>query len=88
MLEAMTDAHNDRDAASRAAREDLKKLSDRDTLLGGTLASTVERAKTHFGGKDDAKDDKIEIWGKRIGRALSLIGVFALGLYLFATYFK
>lgn len=88
MLKAMTDAHNDREAASRAAREELKKLQDRDTVFGGTLGSTVERAKTHFGGNDNAADDKIEIWGKRIGRILSLIGVVALGLYLYATYFR
>jgi hypothetical protein len=88
MLKAMTDADHDRDAKSKAARDDLKKLGDRDTVFGGTLGSTVERAKTHFGGKDDSADDKIEIWGKRIGRMLSLIGVVALGLYLYATYFK
>ncbi len=86
MLKAMTNAdHGKREAA---ARDELKKLGDRETIFTGTIGATVDRAKTHFSGSDDATDDRIEIWGKRIGRTLSLIGVFALGLYLYATYFK
>jgi hypothetical protein len=46
------------------------------------------RAGDHFGAKDavgSAKDggtDPIELWGRRIGRALSLVGVLILGLWL------
>lgn len=89
MLKGMTDpSPHDRNAQTHAAREDLKKLGDRDTVFTGTIGSVVDRATTHFGGRDDESDDAIEIWGKRIGRALSLIGVIVLGTYLFLTYFK
>jgi len=89
MLKVMTDhSPQDREQASRAAREDLKKLGDSESVFTGSISTTVKRATTHFAGHDDASDDAVEIWGKRIGRSLSLIGVFALGIYLYLTYAK
>jgi len=35
----------------------------------------------------DGSVDRIELWGRRIGRALSLIGLIALAVYLYVTYF-
>jgi hypothetical protein len=85
----MTDhSPHDREAKSRAAQEELKKLGASENVFKGALGSTMKHAGAHFSGRDDPEDDAIEIWGKRIGRTLSLIGVFALGLYLYATYFK
>jgi hypothetical protein len=33
-------------------------------------------------------EDRIELWGRRIGRGLSLIGFVALAVYLYLTYFR
>lgn len=88
MLKAMTDhSSRDREAELLKAREELKKLGTSDSVFTGALGP-IRRAGTHFAGRDDPADDAVEIWGKRIGRTLSLIGVFAIGLYLYLTYFK
>ena len=35
----------------------------------------------------DGSVDRIELWGRRIGRGLSLAGFIALAIYLYLTYF-
>ena len=60
-----------------------------------SLARTARRASDHFAARDAMKDamapdgsvDKIELWGRRIGRGLSLAGLVALAIYLTFTYF-
>jgi len=69
------------------AREALERVRrDSETLGSSTLARIGQRAGDHFGAKDaiDAAGgtDPIELWGRRIGRVLSLIGVVILGLWL------
>ena len=45
--------------------------------------------RAHFAGHDGGVErDPVEIWGKRIGRGLSLVGFVALAIYLYATYVK
>lgn len=67
--------------AARAA-EAQKALSgvkrDSESLLGSSMA----RAADHFSGKDAPEGDGIELWGRRIGRSLSLIGVVVLAWWL------
>jgi hypothetical protein len=48
----------------------------------GIFDSTLARAARHFGAADAPPDDKLELWGRRIGRALSLVGFLALALLL------
>ena len=48
----------------------------------GALDSAVGRAARHFGTADAPPDDKAELWGRRIGRAMSLVGVLVLTLLL------
>jgi hypothetical protein len=48
----------------------------------GVLGSSMARAADHFAGKDAPPDDPAEVWGRRIGRSLSLIGVVVLGYWL------
>jgi hypothetical protein len=48
----------------------------------GVLTSSMARASDHFGARDADPDDKIEVWGRRIGRGLSLVGVIVLGWLL------
>ncbi len=65
-----------RDAEARAAIERVKR--DSETLLG----SSMGRAADHFAGADAPEGDRIELWGRRIGRALSLVGVIVLAWWL------
>jgi hypothetical protein len=77
---------SDRDQEAREALERVQR--DSETLGSSALARMGRRAGDHFGAKDavgSAKDggtDPIELWGRRIGRVLSLVGVVILGLWL------
>ena len=83
---------NDRGRETREAseaREALERVQrDTETLGSSALARMGRRAGDHFGARDaigssgDGNTDPIELWGRRIGRALSLIGVVILGLWL------
>ena len=61
-----------RAAEARATLERLKR--DNESLLG----SSMGRAADHFAAKDAPEGDKVELWGRRIGRSLSLLGVLLL----------
>ncbi|MGE0750839.1 MAG: hypothetical protein AB7K64_09655 [Variibacter sp.] len=77
---------------ARALLKDLER--PRGWLGGSALADSVRQAADHFGGKDAAGTasgggtDPIELWGRRIGRALSLVGFVALAIYLYVTYWR
>ncbi|NBJ10253.1 hypothetical protein [Microvirga arsenatis] len=77
---------NDREREAREALERVQR--DAETLGSSALARMGRRAGDHFGGKDavgsgqDGGTDPVELWGRRIGRALSLVGVVVLGLWL------
>jgi hypothetical protein len=73
----------------REAREALERVRrDSETLGASALARMSRRAGDHFGARDavgageGGGTDPIELWGRRIGRGLSLIGVVVLGLWL------
>lgn len=73
----------------REAREALERVQrDSDTAGSSALARMSRQAQAHFRGEDamgaaeGGETDPIELWGRRIGRALSLVGVVVLGLWL------
>ena len=90
----MGETTHDRDEARRReALNTLDKLKrDRAPLAGSSLAEAARRAGRHFAAADavepDGTRDPIELWGRRIGRALSLLAVIALALYLYFTYLR
>jgi hypothetical protein len=69
-----------RDAArANEAKEALERVKrDSESLLG----SSMGRAADHFSGKDAPEGDQIELWGRRIGRFLSLIAFIGLSWWL------
>jgi hypothetical protein len=75
----------------REALASLKSLGESDTFATSALARTARRATDHLSGRDavepDGSVDPIELWGRRIGRGLSLIAFVALAVYLYLTYF-
>lgn len=80
---------------ARAAKPQSSAPDDRlrapPPYAGSALADAVHRAADHFGGRDadpSAPPDPIEMWGRRIGRTLSLIACIGLGIYLYMTYVR
>jgi len=71
------------------AREALERVQrDTETLGSSALARMGRQAGDHFSGRDaigaaeGGGTDPIELWGRRIGRVLSLIGVVILTIWL------
>jgi hypothetical protein len=78
------------DERRREAREALERVArDGETIAGSSLGRAGRRITDHFAARDavgeaDGSTDPIEVWGRRIGRALSLAGVVVLA-YLLGT---
>jgi hypothetical protein len=91
MLGRMADPRQREEDERREALATLDSLRDSDTFATSALARTARRASDHFAAKDAVTDDgsvdRIELWGRRIGRGLSLAGFVALAIYLYLTYF-
>ena len=84
-------SHERDEAQRREALATLRDLSERDTFATSALARTAQRAADHFAAKDAggrSQVDRIELWGRRIGRGLSLVGFVALAIYLYLTYVR
>ena len=68
---------------SRKARRDLERVSREGDLVNTPrLKGKAKSVKGHFMADDVDPSDRIEVWGSRIGRFLSLIAVFLLLLWL------
>lgn len=72
-------------------RDDALRAIDRvqaesETVAGSTFVRMAERAQTHLGAGDKDPDDKIEVWGTRIGRGAGLVFAIGLVIYLAVTY--
>jgi hypothetical protein len=71
------------------AREALERVArESETLGASSLARAGRRLGDHFSGRDavgaepGGGTDPVELWGRRIGRALSVVGFVALTLWL------
>ena len=71
----------------RAALRDLERTAEQAEVIGtSALRRAAENARDHFGAAEADRDDWAELWGRRIGRALSLVGLVVLAVYLTVTY--
>ena len=77
------------DSRDRQSREALERVRrDSETLGTSSLARIAQRAGDHFGGRDAAGTaegggtDPVELWGRRIGRAISVLVAAALVWWL------
>jgi hypothetical protein len=77
------------DDREREAREALERVRrDSESLGSSSLARAGRRVGDHFSGRDAIGEaegggtDPIEVWGRRVGRGLSVVGVVALSLWL------
>jgi hypothetical protein len=77
---------DDRQKESQEALERVARESE--TIGSSALARSARRVGDHFAGKDaigaaeGGGTDPAELWGRRIGRALSLLGVILLTYWL------
>ena len=72
------------DERQKEAREALERVArDSETVGTSSLGRVGRRVADHFSAKDaigevQGDTDPVEVWGRRIGRALSLAGVIVL----------
>lgn len=72
-------------------REEAIRTLDRvgaesETVVGSTFVRMADRARNHMSAADKDEDDRIEVWGTRIGRGLGLVFAIGLAIYLLVTY--
>jgi hypothetical protein len=69
---------------ARIALERVRR--DSETVGASSMARLGRRMGDHFGGKDavgpDGAVDLVEVWGRRIGRSLSVVAFVLLSLWL------
>ncbi|MFZ1814911.1 MAG: hypothetical protein WBO55_12550 [Rhizobiaceae bacterium] len=86
----MPNRRNTEDQSKKDAKESariLERVAQESESLGtSSLARTAGRIADHFSASDHEDDDRMEILGKRIGRALALVVVIALIFHLVTTY--
>lgn len=73
----------DKNDKSQEALRDLERVNKEGGLVNTPqLKGRSKSVKGHFMAEDVDPSDRIEVWGSRIGRILSLIAVFLLILWL------
>jgi hypothetical protein len=77
------------DPRQREARETLDRVARDSEIMGSSaIARAGRRMGDHFAGRDAVGEaegggtDPVELWGRRIGRALSVVGFVVLALWL------
>jgi hypothetical protein len=73
--------HQGRNQEPDENSRDILRRVERET--SGPFGGTFERALSHFSARDADPSDRIEVWGRRVGRLLSLVGVVVLLWLLF-----
>ena len=61
----------DEDAERKAESDRILKRASADSDMIGT--SALARAARHFAGADAPQEDRVELWGRRVGRILAVI---------------
>jgi hypothetical protein len=79
----MADKHPDDKAREEEAQRTLERVATDSEVIGqSTLARTVNRARAHMAAEDADAEDRVEVWGRRTGRALSLVVFIVLAIWL------
>lgn len=78
------DIHAEREREAKATLERVDAQTE--TLGSSAFARMADKTKGHFAADELGDDDKIELWGTRIGRVAALIFVIGLLIYLIKTY--
>lgn len=69
--------------AEQDKTEEAKRIIERATReSGGVLRSHLARTAQHLTARDADPNDPADVWGKRVGRALALLFLVALVLFV------
>ena len=75
------------EAKAQEALRDIDRVGEQSEVLGtSALRRSAERARDHMLATDADNEDSVELWGRRIGRGLSLAAFIVLAVYLYLTY--
>lgn len=78
----MPDKNTDEERRRQSERI-LDSVNTTSEVVGtSSLVRTANKTRDHLMGADADPDDQIEVWGKRIGRGLSIVAFVALALWL------
>ncbi|MDB5509172.1 MAG: hypothetical protein JWL93_1641 [Hyphomicrobiales bacterium] len=75
---------HDPDADAREARRSLDAMG---RSSHGVFDSALHRGVDHFAGRDAPAEDRVEVWGRRLGRALGLVFLVVLVVNLATGWF-
>ncbi|MBT9290862.1 hypothetical protein [Prosthecodimorpha staleyi] len=71
----------------REAEAALKRVSrETETVGESAIGAAADRLKGHFAGSDAPAEDRVEVWGRRIGRGLAVVAFVVLLIHLVRTY--
>mgnify|MGYP000106120368 CR=1 FL=1 len=83
----MSRTEHPKEKQRREALHTLDRVgAESETVVGSTFVRMAERAKSHMSAADKEEDDRVEVWGTRIGRGLGLLFAIGLVIYLLVTY--
>lgn len=78
----MTGKHEP-DARERQAKKALERVQRDSEVVGqSSLVRAAGKARDHLAGADADQNDPAEVWGRRVGRALAVIAVIVLLIWL------
>ena len=67
----------------REARKALERVARDAEIVGqSSFARAAGKARAHLSGADADPSDPAEVWGRRVGRALSVVAFIALAIWL------
>lgn len=72
-----------RDAREREADKALERVRRDSEVVGqSSFVRATGKARDHLTGADADPSDPVEVWGRRVGRGLSVIAFIALAIWL------
>ncbi|GAB2186677.1 hypothetical protein [Roseibium sp. LAB1] len=83
----MNQTEHPKEKLRKEALQTLDRVNaESETVAGSTFVRMADRAKDHLSAADKDEDDRIEVWGSRIGRGLGVVFAIGLAIYLLVTY--
>ena len=69
--------------ADREARKALERVArDAEVVGQSSFVRAAGKARGHLSGADADPSDPVEVWGRRVGRGLSVVAFIALAIWL------
>lgn len=73
------------DAREEEARKVIERVERDSEIVGrSSFVRAAGKARDHLAAADAKGEDPVELWGRRVGRILSVVAFIGLALWLFA----